>query len=124
MTEIQGINGDHPQRFVGCCGAYCRTCRPFIEGTCKGCKLGYDTGERDIIRAKCPMKACCFRERQHETCADCPDYATCTIISDFYAKKGYKYKKYKESVEFIRKNGYKRFFEIANTWKGAYGRLP
>lgn len=25
---------------IGCCGAYCKTCREF-EKTCKGCKLGY-----------------------------------------------------------------------------------
>ena len=28
---------------------------------CKGCKIGYDTGERDIAKAKCAMKVCCVR---------------------------------------------------------------
>jgi hypothetical protein len=58
-------------RFIGCCGAFCKTCKAFIEGFCKGCKLGYDKGERDIGKAKCKMKVCCFRERKLETCADC-----------------------------------------------------
>lgn len=67
------------------------------------------------------MKICCFRERNLETCADCPDYATCTIISGFYGKKGHKYTKYRQSIEFIRKNGYAKFLEKARNWKGPYG---
>ena len=103
--------------------AYCTTCKQLIEGQCKGRKIGYDTGERDISRARCPMKVCCFRERKLETCADCPDYSTCTILSGFYGKKGHKYKKYRQSIEFIRKNGYAKFLERADTWKGPYGTL-
>jgi hypothetical protein len=114
---------EDPVRFIGCCGAYCRTCKAFIEGSCKGCKLGYDTGERDIQKSRCRMKICCFKERSLETCADCPDYTTCPIISDFHNKNGYKYKKYKQSIEFIRKHGYAKFLEKAKNWKGAYGKL-
>jgi hypothetical protein len=116
-------SGEDPAKYVGCCGAYCRTCRPFIEGACRGCKLGYAEGKREIRRAKCAMKVCCVGERNLETCADCPDYETCEIIQGFYAKKGYKYKKYRESIEFIRKHGYAKFIEVANRWKGAYGKL-
>jgi hypothetical protein len=115
--------GEDPAKYIGCCGAYCRTCRPFIEGACRGCKLGYAEGKREIRRAKCAMKVCCVGERNLETCADCPDYETCEIIQGFYAKKGYKYKKYRESIEFIRKHGYAKFIEVANRWKGAYGKL-
>jgi hypothetical protein len=39
------------KRYIGCCGAYCKTCKPFIEGACKGCKIGFDTGERGINKA-------------------------------------------------------------------------
>ncbi len=110
-------------RFIGCCGAYCKTCKPFIEGFCKGCKLGYDEGKRDINKAKCKMKVCCFKERKLETCADCTVYSSCTIILSFHNKKPYKYKKYKQSIEFIRKNNYAQFIRIANSCKNAYGKL-
>ena len=110
-------------REIGCCGAYCKTCKPFIEGFCKGCKLGYDEGKRDINKAKCDMKVCCFKDRKFETCADCPDYGSCPIIQDFHNKKPFKYKKYKQSIEFIRKNSYAQFIKIANGWKNAYGKL-
>jgi hypothetical protein len=114
---------EDPSGYIGCCGAYCKTCRALAEGACKGCKLGYDTGERDIGKARCRIKVCCYGEKKFETCADCPDYDTCETISGFHNKKGYKYKKYHESLEFIRKNGYGEFIKAAGKWKGAYGRL-
>ena len=49
------------QRLIGCCGAYCKTCKVYREALCKGCKVGYDTEERDISRAKCAMKVCCIK---------------------------------------------------------------
>ena len=110
-------------KYIGCCGAYCRTCRAFIEGFCKGCKLGYENGNRDIDNARCKIKLCCFRERKFETCADCADFNSCMIISRLYEKKGYKYRKYKEAIEFIRKEGYAAFFKSADLWKGPYGKL-
>lgn len=116
-------NKEDPNRSIGCCGAYCKTCPPFIEGICKGCKLGYGSGGRDIDKIKCKIKACCFCERKLETCADCKDYNSCQIIQGFYAKNGYKYKKYKQSAEYIRANGYEKFLEAADKWKRAYGRL-
>ena len=110
-------------KYIGCCGAYCRTCRAFMEGFCKGCKLGYENGKRNIDNARCKIKLCCFRERKFETCADCADFNSCMIISRLYEKKGYKYRKYKESIEFIRKEGYAAFFKSADLWKGPYGKL-
>ena len=109
-------------RDVGCCGAYCNTCKPFLAGICKGCKLGFDTGERDIDKTKCKIKLCCFRNKKYETCADCPDLETCDLIGEWYYKDGYKYRKYKEAVYFIKENGYERFLKIAATWKNAYGK--
>lgn len=114
---------------IGCCGAYCRTCMAWQqekypnERTCRGCKLGYKSGARDITKAKCAIKVCCFVEKKLETCADCPEYLTCTIIHSFYDKKGYKYKKYKQSMEFIRAKGYDAFLAIADRWKGPFGTL-
>ncbi len=110
-------------RFVGCCGAYCKTCKPFINGYCKGCKIGFDTGERDIGKAKCKIKLCCFSDHNLDTCADCTKLEFCNIVGSWYLKNGYKYKKYKEAVYFIRDNGYSKFFEIAENWKNAYGKI-
>ena len=110
-------------RFIGCCGAYCKTCKPFIDKYCKGCKIGFDTGERNIEKAKCKIKLCCFRDRKFATCADCSELESCGIINDWYSRNGYKYKKYKEAIYFIRENGNEAFLKIADTWKNAYGRL-
>jgi hypothetical protein len=74
-------------KYIGCCGAHCRTCQPFTEGFCKGCKLGYDDGTRFIDKARCRMKICCFKERKFETCADCSDFDSCSIIAGFFPKK-------------------------------------
>ncbi|MFC1955004.1 DUF3795 domain-containing protein [Chloroflexota bacterium] len=111
-------------REIGCCGAYCRTCQRSVTGNnCRGCKLGYDTKERDINKAKCKIKICCFRDRKLETCADCADYATCDIIHGFQDKSGAKYRKYKETMNFIRNNSYEAFLKIADNWRGPYERL-
>lgn len=109
--------------YVGCCGAYCRTCRAYAEKTCKGCRMGYGTGERDITKARCAMKRCCIGIKKEEICGKCPEYSACKIIREFYAKKGYKYKRYLKSTEYIRKCGYERFAKAAKDWKEAYGKL-
>jgi hypothetical protein len=108
---------------IGCCGAYCKTCKELTRENCLGCKLGYENGNRDIEKAKCQMKVCCFKEKKFQTCADCEEYVSCSIIQDWFNKNGYKYKKYKESIEFIRQNGYDKFLKIANSWKNQYGKL-
>ena len=111
-------------REIGCCGAYCKTCRlSTSESSCRGCKLGYENGERDINKARCKIKVCCFGEMRLETCADCPDYASCDIIQGFYKKGGYKYEKYRQATDYIKNNGYAKFIEVADGWKGPYGRL-
>jgi len=108
---------------IGCCGAYCKTCRALADGSCRGCKLGYDSGERDINKAKCRMKVCCLRDKGFNTCADCQELASCETIRSFFAKKGYKYKRYEQSIEYIREHGYERFVAAANNWKGPYGKF-
>ena len=108
---------------IGCCGAFCGTCCPLAQGHCKGCKLGYDRGDRRIEDAKCAIKLCCVRDKGYQTCADCSDLSSCPTIQDFYRKNGYKYGKYREAIEFIKVHGYHEFLEKAKQWKGAYGRL-
>jgi hypothetical protein len=107
---------------VGCCGAYCKTCPPYQEGICKGCKPGYKEGARDLSKARCAVKKCCMGHKL-VSCADCPEFDSCRILQGFYSKNGSKYKKYRESAEFIRKNGYEKFHRCARCWKRACGRL-
>ena len=110
---------------IGCCAAYCGTCRALRDGTCRGCRTGYDTGGRDIDKARCRIKVCCIhRLGIARTCADCPDCLTCDTLQGLYRKNGYKYRKYRESLEFIRAHGYDAFLEASDKWKGAYGKLP
>jgi hypothetical protein len=110
-------------REIGCCGAYCRTCRALTEGSCLGCKLGYEDGGRDINKARCKIKVCCFKEKGFETCADCTSYNSCQTVQGLYDKSGYKYRKYRQSTEFIMGNGYDNFIRIADEWKGPYGKF-
>ena len=113
---------------IGCCGAYCRTCieqqqnKYANETICRGCKLGYGSGKRDLSKAKCKIKVCCFKENRLETCADCQKYP-CDILGEFWNKKGWKYKQYGKQLEFIRQNRYEEFLKIANEWKGPHGKL-
>lgn len=106
---------------IGCCGAYCGTCKEYKDKRCSGCKIGYDSGERDINKAKCKMKVCCIKRKQ-SSCADCLDYPSCNIINEFYNKNGYKYTKYKQAIDYIRENGYKKFLLIAEKWNNVYGK--
>lgn len=107
---------------IGCCGAYCKTCREF-QKTCKGCKLGYLDGSRDLGRAKCKIKKCCLT-KEHNTCADCKEYAGCEIVQAFIQHPGYKYTKYKQALEFIRAHDYAAFLQVTESWKSAYGKYP
>jgi hypothetical protein len=106
---------------IGCCGAYCKTCKELRNDRCHGCKIGYADGKRDIKKARCKMKVCCI-ENGLSTCADCANYSTCEILQGFYSKKSYKYKKYEEATLFIRDMGYSNFLEVANVWKNQYGK--
>ena len=107
---------------IGCCGAYCKTCREF-EKTCKGCKPGYLNGSRDLNRARCKMKKCCLT-KGHITCADCEEYEHCETVQAFLNHSVYKYSKYKQALEFIRAHGYSAFLKATEHWTGAYGKYP
>ncbi|MEJ2281196.1 MAG: DUF3795 domain-containing protein [Candidatus Bathyarchaeota archaeon] len=113
---------------IGCCGAYCRTCLNWQKEkypnkrTCRGCKLGYESENRDLSKSKCKIKVCCFVEKQLETCVDCQDYP-CKLLETFWNKKGWKYNQYKKQLEYIKQNGYTKYLDIADTWKKAHGKL-
>lgn len=107
---------------IGCCGAYCGTCREF-EKTCKGCKPGYLDGSRDLNRARCKMKKCCLT-KGHITCADCEEYEHCETVQAFLNHSVYKYSKYKQALEFIRAHDYAAFLKATEHWKSAYGKYP
>ena len=66
MTKSRNSNNAKALSYVSSCCLYCKTCQEFIKGFCKGCKLGYDSGERDINRAKCKIKLCCFKDKKLE----------------------------------------------------------
>lgn len=108
-------------REIGCCGAYCRTCKAYANKKCKGCKIGYGPGGRDLEKARCPMKVCCLKKGLN-TCADCALLDTCVTINRFFGKKGYKYQKYKQAILFVKAEGYEKFLKIAAKWTNAYGK--
>ncbi|MFH1851802.1 MAG: DUF3795 domain-containing protein [Candidatus Neomarinimicrobiota bacterium] len=106
---------------IGCCGAYCGRCPELREGRCRGCKLGYADGSRDLSKARCRMKVCCLTKAL-ASCADCGEYQSCAALNSFLGKNGYKYQKYRQALEFIRTNGYAEFLAIADGWTRQYGR--
>ena len=96
---------------IGCCGAYCKTCREY-QGTCKGYKPGYLDGSQDLNRTRCKMKKCCLT-RGHVTCGDCVEYEPCETLQAFLNHPGYKYGKYKQVLEYICAHGYAAFLKTA-----------
>jgi hypothetical protein len=110
------------KEYIGCCGAYCKTCGAFARGKCKGCKLGFD-GDRNINKTGCNVKKCCFRDNTFETCADCSKLDSCNYMENWYKKGHGKYRIYKKYIDFIKENGYLKFIEIANNWKGHFGEM-
>lgn len=108
---------------IGCCGAYCRTCRSYVRQVCRGCKVGYSTGERSLARARCRVKVCCLAERRHHTCADCPDFASCADLGRFHGQPKPAYPRYRATLDYIRQHGYERFLQAAAGWRAAHGQL-
>jgi hypothetical protein len=111
------------KEYIGCCGAYCKTCRSFIREKCNGCKIGFDTKERNINMSRCKVKLCCFRDYKFDTCADCTKLNSCNIMEKWYKKNGGKYSMYKKLLEFIKDTGYSKYISIANNWKREFGEI-
>ncbi len=108
---------------VGCCGAYCASCKVYRSNTCRGCRIGYGDSGRDAAKAKCALKRCCMA-KGFLSCADCTQTDGCEAFQQFFNHEGYKYKKYRESLDYIRKYGYEAFVTAADGWQNAYGRFP
>jgi len=68
------------------------------------------------------MKVCCI-ERGLVACGECPELDSCSTMAAFFNHASYKYRKYREATEFIRRHGWAEFVKQAGTWTGAYGRL-
>ena len=114
---------EKPENYISCCGFYCKTCKEFTAGLCKGCKIGYDKGVRDISKAKCKIKICCFKEKNLTSCAECKEFPDCTIISNRFKVGTYQNRKCLEALHFIKDNGTSNYIKSANSWKSHYGRL-
>lgn len=111
------------ENYIACCGCYCKTCKAFIDMSCPGCLIGYEKQERDINKAKCKIKICCYKEKKLLTCAECDHYCTCTIISERFKIGSRDNKKCLEALEYIRNNGKDNFINKADKWKGPFGKL-
>lgn len=114
---------ENPENYIACCGCYCKTCRAFTNNSCRGCLIGYETQERDIGRAKCKIKICCYKEKGLLNCAECGQFSTCTIISGRFKIGSYDNKKCLEALEYISNHGTDDFMEKADKWKGPFGKL-
>ncbi len=108
---------------IACCGCHCKTCKAFTSNNCRGCRLGYDSGERDINKAKCKIKLCCIKSKNLITCADCDEFDQCIIISAKFKPGSRDNKKCLESLEYIKNHGYIGFLAKADKWKNHFGKL-
>jgi hypothetical protein len=111
------------KEYIGCCGAYCKTCRSLTREKCKGCKLGFNDGDRNINRTRCNIKKCCFRDNKFETCADCQKLDSCNHMENWYKKEQGKYRSYKKFLDYIKENGYSKFIKTAESWKNWFGEF-
>ena len=108
---------------MGCCGAYCGTCKVKAASACKGCGWGYAEGLRELEKAKCPVKRCGLG-KGFSSCAECPEAESCGILGEFHGRNGEKYRKYRQAIQYIRRFGYPAFFAVADGWKDAKGKYP
>ncbi len=77
--------------------------------------------ETDLSRARYKTRLCCL-DRGAATRADCDEFVSCEVLQSCLAKRGYRYRKYREALGFIRANGYDEFVRLADGWKAPYGR--
>lgn len=108
--------------YIGCCGAYCKTCKAFVNGSCKGCKIGYESGDRDLSKAKCKIKICCLN-KNFESCADCKQFSDCDIFNTRFKIGTSDNRKCQESLNFIKNEGYDKFLLKVKKWKNHVGKL-
>jgi len=103
---------------VGACGLNCGLCpRYYTEGTsrCPGC-CGPDFWQK---HPGCAFIACCVKQRNLETCAQCVDWAGCERVARLLdsAKSHDSFISYKPlaaNFAFIQKNGIEEFTRLEN----------
>ncbi len=99
--------------FVGACGLDCGLCpRYHTSGPsrCPGC-AGNDFEQK---HPACGFITCCVTQKHLETCAQCPDWASCERVSRIMegSKQGDSFISYRPLVAnfaFIQKNGIEEF---------------
>ena len=111
------------ENYIACCGFYCKTCKEFTGKHCRGCKTGYENKDRDLSKAKCNIKLCCYRDKEYRTCADCDIFSSCSIITKRFKPGTYSNKKCMQYLQYIKNNGYVAFIKKANNWHNHYGTL-
>ncbi len=109
--------------YIACCGCYCKACKAFIDNSCKGCKLGYSTNERDINKAKCKIKICCLKEKKLTSCAECKEFNDCKTFNSKFKIGTRNNKKCIEILNFIKDKGYDEFLLRTKTWTNHTGKL-
>ena len=114
---------EKPENYISCCGFYCKTCKEYVKGFCKGCKLGYDENERDINKAKCKIKLCSFKDKQLISCADCNDFRDCEILSKRFKPGTYYHRKCIGLLEYLKSNGSDNYIKIASGWNSHMGKI-
>ncbi|MDD1757311.1 MAG: hypothetical protein LUQ22_01075 [Methanotrichaceae archaeon] len=49
--------------------------------------------DKEHSQVLCKKKVCCIKILEIErTCSNCSEYLSCSMLKNFYGKKGYKYK--------------------------------
>jgi hypothetical protein len=62
-------------------------------------------------------------EKQMPTCMECPEFSSCRILQDFYARPA-SHQKIRRAAEFMRAHGYERFVRTARNWTHSKEELP
>ena len=63
-----------------------------------------------------------MKDKNLSSYAEYCEVERCQTLNEFYDKNGYKYKKYKEAVYFIREEWDNNFLGIADNWTIQYGK--
>jgi len=64
-----------------------------------------------------------LRSEEAGTCAECKEYEDCHMLAEFHGKKPHEYRKFRESFDYIRANGYGEFLLKARECRRACGEF-
>lgn len=108
------MTGDQEKRYptLGCCGLDCGMCPNYYtegDSRCPGCG-GPDFGSK---HPSCGFLTCCAGRKGLEVCAECDEFPCKRFEPLYKAREVYDsfvtYRNVKEKMEFIQKNGVKKF---------------